>query len=260
MKTLFYIVFLISSNILFSQIFPTYFINHERNNSNQQNLILSDWDERICEIELQADNKFTFKSKPSYISCLSWREYNGDWKKSNDTITFLDKHKIYERNEKLIFSNSPENKFYLLKFQTDTNLKLTKRKIKIWLIYDFDSKLKDVELKMKLKKDFTLKIPFNKIKHISEIASIKYEYILPNGEKRTGYTIPDNTSINKKPRKANNHIIITLVENPRIDTIYRTTKGIISKKEIRIISTNKTKSDISDYYSNLAFKEYYKAE
>ncbi|MBL4643648.1 MAG: hypothetical protein JKY44_08675, partial [Flavobacteriaceae bacterium] len=211
--------------------------------------------DRISEITLKTKKKFVFWSRPS-ISCLSWQEYNGTWKRRNDTIIFSDQYEVMENNVRFTFSNDKKEKKYQLKFKTDKGSILSVKNIKIQFVYDFGSDLDNLESTMELKDDFRLEIPFKTIPNQRKLASIRYEYFLQNGEKRFGYITESNT-INIKEKELPNCVIVTFVERPKKETIYRTTIAILDGDKIRIISKNKTKSDLPDYIGVLKFKEVY---
>ena len=159
----------------------------------------------------------------------------------------------------MIFQTDQIKKNYLLKFNTNQKSVLSDKKIEIQFIYDFDSDLYAIELKMELENDFTLRIPFKTIPNRKKLASIRYEYFLPNGEKRFGYISESNT-VNVKEKDLPNSVIITFVEKPKTETIYRTTKAILKDDKIRIISKMKTKSDLPDYVGEIKFKEVYEEQ
>jgi hypothetical protein len=256
MKNIFaIIILLIIGQTSFGQNTPVSFINYKKDKTNSENSLI-DWDDRISEITLKTKNTFVFWSRPSTISCSTWREYNGTWERQNDTIIFSDQYDVSESDARFDFSNRPNEKNYLLKFNTDRNSILSDKKIEIQFVYDYDANLDNIELKMELENDFSLKIPFKTIPNRKNLASIRYEYFLPNGEKRFGYITESNT-VNVKEKELSNSVTITFVEKPKIETIYRTTKAILEDDKIRIISKNKTKSDLPDYVGEIKLKEVY---
>lgn len=100
-------------------------------------------------------------------------------------------------------------------------------------------------------------LPFRTIPHRNKLAAIRYEYILPNNQKRYGY-ITENKIINEKETELSNHINIILLENPKKDMIYRTTKGLfLNDGSLKILSTFKTKSNLHDYTRDLVFEDVY---
>jgi hypothetical protein len=242
----------------FGQKTPISYVNYEKDNDSIENPLI-DWDDRISEITLETKKKFVFWSRPSAISCSTWREYNGTWKRKNDTIIFSDQYEISESDARFDFSNRKDENNYLLKFKTDQNSILSDKKIEIQFVYDYDADIDDIELKMELENDFSLRIPFKTIPNRKKLASIRYEYFLPNGEKRFGYISESNT-VNVKEKELPNSVIITFVEKPKTETIYRKTKAIFEDDKIRIISKNKTKSDLPDYVGEIKFKEIYEEQ
>ncbi|WP_272023422.1 hypothetical protein [Olleya namhaensis] len=256
MKNIFAIIIsLLIGHSAFGQKTPISFVNNERIKDSSS--IGIDWDERISEITLKSKTEFEFRSFPMPSSCLTWREYNGTWEKRNDTLIFSDQYEVVENDARFIFSTKNQNKHYQLEFRTDKNSKLSEKNIEIQLVYDYDADLKDVKRKMELENNFSLKIPFSDIPNRKQLASIRYEYFLPNGEKRYGY-ITENQTVNKKESDLPNQIGIILVENPKKEIIYRVTKAILKDDEIKIISKEKNKSDLPDYTGEIKFKEFYK--
>jgi hypothetical protein len=258
MKNIFaIIILLIIGQSSFGQKTPISYVNYEKDKDSTENSLI-DWDDRISEITLETKKKFVFWARPS-ISCFSWREYKGTWKRQNDTLIFSDQYEVSESDARFEFADRTDEKNYLIKLKTDKNSVLSDKKIQIQFVYDFDADLDDIELKMELDNDFSLKIPFKTIPNRRKLASIRYEYFLPNGEKRFGYITESNT-VNVKEKELPNSVIITFVEKPKTETIYRTTKAILEGDKIRIISKNKTKSDLPDYVGEIKFKEVYEEQ
>lgn len=240
---------------VFGQKTPISYVNYEKDNESTESPFL-DWDERICEITLKSKTEFVFWSRPSYSSCLTWREYNGTWEKKNDTLIFSDQYEVMESDARFTFSNESKNKFYQLEFKRDKGNVLSEKNIEIQFVYDYDADLKDRKLNMELNIDFSLKIPFKDIPNHKKLASIRYEYYLANGEKRYGY-ITENQTVNKKESELPNRIEITFVEKPKKEIIYRITKAILIDDKIKIVSKEKNKSDLPDFTGKIEFKEIY---
>ena len=112
---------------------------------------------------------------------------------------------------------------------------------------------------MELNNDFSLKIPFNQIPNRKSLASIRFECFLSNGEKRYGY-ITENQTVNVKEKELPNYIGITLIEKPKKEIIYRITKALLTENKIKIISKEKSNSDLPDYTEEIEFKEIYENE
>jgi len=242
---------------LFGQNIPTSFVNYETPEQNVENPIFDYvWDDKICEITLKSQTEFVFWSRPLYSSCLTWKEYNGTWKRINDTIVFSDQYEIIERDAMFEFANKTQNKFYHLNFKTDQDSKLTFKTIAIRYVYDFTSDLDNVKLNMELSNDFSLKIPFIDIPNRNELASIRYEYFLPNGKKRYGY-ITESDTVNTKENDLPNYIDITFIEQPKKEIVCRITKAVLIDDTIKIVSKEKTKSNLPDYSAEIEFKEVY---
>ncbi|TDU33696.1 hypothetical protein BXY82_3153 [Gelidibacter sediminis] len=258
MKNIFAIIFsLLIGQFVFGQKTPISYVNNERVNDSSVN----PWviDNRISEITLTSKNEFEFRSFPIPSSCLTWREHKGTWERKNDTLIFSEQYEIVESDARFTFSNKNKNEYYHLEFGTDKKSKLSDKHIEIKFVYDFDSDFKDVKLKMELENDFSLKIPYNQIPNRKNLASIRFEYFLPNGEKRNGY-ITENQTVNVKEKDLPNYIGITLIEKPKKEIIYRITKAILIDNKIKIISKEKSKTNLPDYTEDIEFKEIYENE
>ena len=258
MKNIFPILFLlITKYSVLGQSIPISFVNNERVKDTSR--IGLDWDERISKITLKSQTESEFRCFPIRSSCLTWREYNGTWERKNDTLIFYDQYEVVEKDARFTFSNQDQNKYYQLNFRTDKGSKLSDKNIEIQYVYDYDADLKDFKRKMELDTNFSLKIPFNDIPNRKELASIRYEYFLSNGEKRYGY-ITKTQIVNEKESELPNNIVITFVENPKKETIYRITKAILAYNKLIVLSKEKNKSDLPDYTNEIKFKEVYEVE
>ena len=213
-------------------------------------------DNRISQITLTSKTEFEFRSFPIPSSCLTWREHKGTWERKNDTLIFCEQYEVVESDARFTFSNKTQNEYYHLEFRTDKKSKLTDKHIEIEFVYDFDADFKDIKLNMELNNDFSLKIPFNQIPNRKSLASIRFEYFLSNGEKRDGY-ITENQTVNVKEKELPNHIGITLIEKPKREIIYRITKAVLIENKLKIISKEKSKTDLPDYTEEIEFKKAY---
>lgn len=258
-KQIIIIITIFYGQLLIGQEFPMSFTNNKvKDEFPEIDAIV--WDERVGEIELNSENEFTFYIRPYYVSCSTWYEIHGTWQLENDTILFSDQYEIVESDREFKFSNNQQNYFYNLKFKTDKNTKLVNHDIRIQFVYDYDSKLDDIDTILKLDDNFCLKIQYKEIPNRNKLASIRYEYFLPNGDKRYGY-ITENQTVNVKNEELPNIVEVTFIEKPQKEIIYRITKANIKSDKIRIISIKKTKSILlSDYTKELRFKEIYKKE
>lgn len=253
MKLYFSLIFLIGT-LAQSQVVLHSYVNFTDDKHTVDTAVL-EWDDRVSEITFKSETDFTFNIMPN-VSCLTWRELNGKWEKRNDTIFFYDQYEIYERDVRFKFSNNRQNNFYLIKFKTDRNSKLSNQEVKIEFIYDFDSQLDNVKSVWQLSDDFSVDIPFDKIPDLDNLASIRYELILPNIGKRTGY-ITTSETVNVRTEYVPNEIQITLIEKPRKETVRRLTKGDLIDDIIKIVSTEKSVITLKDYTEELKFKEDY---
>ncbi|MEO9954578.1 hypothetical protein [Nonlabens sp.] len=253
MRLYFLLIFLLGT-LAQSQIVSHSYVNFANDNHAVDTAVI-DWDDRVSQITFNSETDFTFHVMPN-VSCLTWRELNGKWKKRNDTIFFYDQYEVYERDVRFKFSNNNQNKFYHLKFKTDRNSKLLDDEIKIDFVYDYDYQLDNVKSVWQLSDDFSLNIPYDKIPNLDRLASIRYEFNLTTIGKRTGY-ITTSDRVNVRTEHIPNEIQITLIENPRKETVRRLTKGVLKDDIIRIISTEKSDATLTDYTEELKFKEDY---
>ncbi len=230
---------------------PASFVNYDRLPTDNP---LFDYDERISSIQFISDNEFEFWSRPM-ISCVTWHEYKGNWINKNDTIIFSDRYEVQEADSHFKFSKQSDN-LYTLNFKTDKNSNLKNKSIEIQYVYDFGSEIDDIEFETVLDHNAVLNLPFQNIPHLNKLASIRFEIILGNGEKRYGY-ITDHQVVNKRVKKLPNQITITLIEEPIKEWVYRTTKALYFDGNLKIISTEKTQSKF-DNDENLKFKDLYK--
>ncbi|HLV51775.1 MAG TPA: hypothetical protein VKY44_07440 [Flavobacterium sp.] len=253
MKKRFTILSLLICQFVFGQKTPISFVNYPKDNNESQ--LLQSSNSTINEIKLTNNKEFEFWSRP-HISCFTWHEYNGTWKRKNDTIIFSDNYEIAENDAKFEFNNEQDIKKYKLQFRTDKNSDLKSTEIQIQFVYDYDAKLKDLEIKTRIDKNGNIEIPFADIPNHKELASIRYEVILPNNQKRYGY-ITENETVNKKESNLPNSITITFLEKPNKETVYRVTKGILVDDELKIISSLKSKSNLFDYMPGLKFADVY---
>jgi len=214
------------------------------------------FESKINEITLNSDNTFVFWSRPA-LSCFTWRSYKGSWEQKNDTLNFYDKYDINEQDTKLEYILNSNMNFFILEFSTDNNSELLNKDIKIQYVYDFDSKIDDIDMEFRIKSDNTIKIPFKKIPNIKDLASFRIEYLLNGKEKRYAY-LTQNRFVNIKKNKIPNHIIIQFIEKPKKETVYRTIKGIINKEILTILTIDKTKTKLLDYTENISFESEYK--
>ena len=253
MQLYFSLIFLIGT-LAQSQVVSHSYVNFVNDNQTVDDSII-EWDDSVSEITFKSKTDFTFNIKPN-VSCLTWRELNGKWENRNDTIFFYDQYKIYERDVRFKFSNDSLNNFYLIKFKTDHDSKLSNQEVKIEFVYDFDSQLDNVKSVWQLSDDFLVNIPFDKIPNLDNLASIRYELILPTIGKRTGY-ITTSKTVNVRTEYIPNEIQITLIEKPRKETVRRLTKGVLIDNIIKIVSTEKSVITLKDYTEELKFKEDY---
>ena len=209
---------------------------------------------KVNEITLNTDSTFDFWSRPN-VSCFTWQEYKGTWKKSKDTILFYYNYEIAENDMRVTYKKNSEHK-YNIHFSTDKKSGLKNKEIKIQYVYDYDAHLEDFEKILNLDRNNELEISFQDITSINKLAAIRIEYLLNDEQKRFGY-LTQNKIINKKNSDLPNIIRVEFVENPKKEIVYRTIKGIVQNGVLVIVSTAKSKTTLTDYHSEIMFEKSY---
>lgn len=90
---------------------------------------------KVNEITLNGDSTFDFWSRPN-VSCFTWQEHKGTWKKSKDTILFYDNYEVVENDVKVIYQKNNEHTYHI-NFLTDKNSGLKNKELKVQYIYDY---------------------------------------------------------------------------------------------------------------------------
>jgi hypothetical protein len=209
---------------------------------------------RVNEITLNPDSSFEFWSRP-YISCLTWHQYKGKWRKEKDTLFFLDQYEIMENDTRAIYKRDSKQEF-LINFRTDKNSELKNRNIKVQYVYDYDAHIEDIEKAFTFKSDNTLGINFTDIPHLKQLAAIRIEYQLNPKEIRYTY-LTENKTVNLRKENIPNIIAVEFVEMPKKEAVYRTIKSIIQNDSLVIISVSKTKTTLLDYFGHIEFENRY---
>lgn len=254
----FKVLFLILlTQCVFAQNKPLVF----RNNIGAYHDYVSDFDNlnelTFSEITINPNSTFSFYSRP-YVSCLTWKEVKGKWKKQNELYMFFSQYEIVE-NDTRFFLKQDSNNRYLFRFKTDKNSELKNRMIKIEYVYDFDDKLDDFEKEFILNQDNSVEILFSEIPNLEKLASIKVDYQLSVNKRRYAY-ITENKTVNLKESDIPNVIEIEFIEKPKKEIVYRTIKGKIDNGKLEIISSEKTKSKLPDCSQEIGFERYYELE
>lgn len=252
-KIIFFILF---TQYLFSQEKSILYVNDTNayNNKSKNEFIN---EPTFCDLTINSDSTFSFYSRPN-VSCLTWHEIKGKWKKKKNIYTFSSQYDVKENDIRFTFSKD-STKRYFLKFRTSTKSELKNRTIKIQYMYDFDAKIDVVEKIMTLNQDNSIEIPFVDIPNLEKLAAIRIEYQLNPSEKRFAY-ITENKIINRKENDIPNIVDIEFVEFPKIEIVYRTTIGKIKNEQLEIISSSLTKSSLPYYLEEIGFEKYYKIE
>ncbi|MCL9805757.1 hypothetical protein NAT51_12470 [Flavobacterium amniphilum] len=250
--------FKILLSILFTQFLiaqnkPVVYENDSNAYYNKDRNKLS-YETTFCDLTLSPDSTFSFYHRP-HISCFTWKEVKGKWKKKDNIYTFSSQYDVFENDTRKIFRKDSSEK-YQLKFSTDKKSELKNRTIKVGYIYDFDSNLKNMETTMEFNQYDNIEIPFKEIPNHDKLASIRIDYQLSASEKRNTY-ITENRIVNKKEREIPNIVTIEFVEEPKKETVYRTTIGRLADETLEIISFEKTKTSLPEYLEEIGFERYY---
>jgi hypothetical protein len=209
---------------------------------------------RISEVTINNDSTFKFWSRP-YMSCSTWNDFTGNWKKVNDTITFYNQYEVQENDVRVKYYNSTE-KYFSISIATDKGSVLRNRQLKLDFIYTYEAHIEDAEKTFNLPDDNILVIPFSDVKHLKKLSAIRIEYMLDNGKKRFDY-LTKNQVVNEKVVDVPNVITVEFVEDPLKDTVYRQFKAVIISNTIRMLSSYKTVSSLFDDNYDLTFENQY---
>jgi hypothetical protein len=209
---------------------------------------------KINEITLNPDATFEFWSRPN-MSCSTWNNYKGTWKRDKDTIFFYDHYQVDELDTRATYKKDSKKEF-VISFKTDKNLDLKNRNIKIQYWYDYDAHLENPETNFTLTADNSVVIPFADIPNLDKLASIRVEYLLNFTEERFNF-LTENRAVNLKQKDIPNIINVEFVEKPKKEIIYRTIKSIVKDGNLKILSTTKTTVNLPDYYRDIEFEDSY---
>jgi hypothetical protein len=209
------------------------------------------YSQKIHQVILNPNKTFEFWSRP-YISCFTWHEYKGTWRKEKDTLIFSDQYEVKEEDTKASYKNDSRQSF-LIFFKTDKNSVLRNKKIKVQYVYDYDAHLDEPEIMFDIKPDNTIEIPFKDIPNLNKLSAIRIEYELNFKETRYNY-LTQNNPLNNKRSEVPNTINVEFVDSPKNEIVYRTIRGIIKKDTLKIVSTTKTKTILSDYNQDIEFE------
>gem|GEM_PF-872688 len=253
LKILFFILF---TQYLFSQEKSIVYVNSAKAYYDKSINYFSN-ETTFCDLTINSDFTFSFYSRPN-VSCFTWKEIKGNWKKEKNIYTFSSQYEVKENDTRFTF-NKDETKKYFLKFRTDKKAELKNRNIKIEYMYDFYSKIDEVEKIMKFNQDNSIEIPFIDIPNLDKLAAIRIEYQLNSSEKRFAY-ITENKTINIKENDIPNIVEIEFVEFPKKETVYRTTIGKIENEQLEIVSSTLTKTSLPYNLREIGFEKFYKIE
>jgi hypothetical protein len=193
MRLLFVISTLLLAQNLFSQEKPLIFQNFGTPSTFGKDTFYS---QKIHEVTLNPNKTFEFWSRP-YISCVTWQEYKGTWKKKKDTLVFSDQYEVKEEDTKTSYKKDSRQSFFI-SFKTDKNSVLRNKKIKVQYVYDYDAHLDEPEIIFDIKSNNTIQIPFTDIPYFKNLSAIRIEYELNLKETRYNYLTQNNPLNNKK--------------------------------------------------------------
>jgi hypothetical protein len=208
----------------------------------------------INQIDLK-DSTFVFYNRPK-INCGFWADFSGIYKVQNDTITFLDKYQLVKPDMEFTSNTDRKIKSYIFNYKYDNEQKLEGREIKIKLVYDFDSKLKDISKTYTINNNHTIEIPFEEIRNHNELTSFGI-VLNPNTSRIIWSYFSVSEFVNEKEKDLPNIIDITFISKPKKEEVTRITKGIINENEILILSS-RSKSSLEDNSDLISFKRIYK--
>lgn len=209
---------------------------------------------KINEITLYPDATFEFWSRPN-VSCFTWKSYKGNWEKKNDTLILNDNYQVEETNTKATYKNNSRQEFQIT-FKNDKGTVLKNKSIKIDYIYDYDAHLENVEKIFSLDVNNSIIISFNDVPNFDKLTALGTAYLLNYNDKRNIY-LTENQSINRKEKNIPNLIEVELIENPKKEIVYRTTKAIVENNILKIVATAKTKIFLPDNIREILFEESY---
>ena len=253
---LYFLLFILIGQYVFSQENSIVYVNDAKSYHNKTQNYFSN-EPTFCDLTIKSDFTFSFYSRPN-VSCFTWKEIKGNWKKKKNIYTFSSQYGVKENDTRFAFSQDTTKK-YFLKFRTDKKSELKNRVVKIEFMYDFDTKLDEVKKTMTLNSNNSIEISFTEIPNIEKLAAIRIEYLLSSSEKRFGY-ITENEVVNVKEKDIPNVVEIEFVELPKTEIVYRTTTGKIENERLEIVSSTLTKSSLPYYLGEIGFEKYYRIE
>jgi hypothetical protein len=254
MKLLSVILSLLVAQTVSAQTMPWTFVPVRKDIFGQPGSFINLPNSKVCEIIIMPDSSFEFQVRP-HVSCLTWLDYKGTWRREKDTLFFGDHYEVKESGVKATYKRDSMQSFRF-SFKTDRNEQLSNRDIKIRYIYDFFSELQDVDKMFTLNPDNTLEIPFKNIPNLNKLASIEIKYQLNGTEERYGY-LTQNKIANIKKGDLPNIIDVEFVHKPQKEIVYRTIKGVMQQGTLAIVSSTKTKSMFPDYQPDIELEETY---
>ncbi|MBS1503855.1 MAG: hypothetical protein JST32_17430 [Bacteroidetes bacterium] len=252
MRPIFTIIILSLAVVVHGQI---HYLNYKNAYYNKSGRLEDFCEPRINEITLNSDSTFEFWSRP-FVSCFTWHEYKGSWKKVIDTIRFYDNYEVVENDTRTTYKNN-NKQVYHIGFSTDKNSALISKDVKVQYVYDYDAHLEDIEKTFPLRATNSIEIPFPDIPNRNKLAAIRIEYQLNDKDKRYCYLSENSHFLNVKTRDLSNIISVKFVENPKKEVVHRVITGIVKNDTLRILSIMKSKTTLPDYHEEIMFEDSY---
>jgi hypothetical protein len=189
------------------------------------------------------------------MSCFTWSNYRGTWKRDKDSIFFYDDYEVNERETRATYKKDSKQEL-IITFKTDRASDLKNRNIKIEYWYDHNAYLGNLEKEFTLNANNSIIIPFSDIPNFDKLSSVRIEYLFNFTEKRLSF-LTENAKANIKESDIPNIIDVEFVEKPRKEVVYRTIKGIMRGSNLIILSTAKTKIVLPDNRRDIDFEDSY---
>jgi hypothetical protein len=209
---------------------------------------------RIHQIILNPDKTFDFWSR-RHLSCITWQQYKGVWQQQGDTVVFSDKYGVDEHGVRVTYEKD-SRQYFNISVKTDKNSDLKNKTIKLHYVYDYNAHIDDVEKIFTISSDSRIRISFKDIPNFNQLSAIRLEYQLNSNEKRYDY-LTQNNPLNYKKSDMPNIIKIEFVEQPKKEIVYRIIRAVREGNTLRIVSTNKTSTTLSDYHPDIEFENGY---
>lgn len=236
MRPLFLSILFLLAQRASAQMIPLTFLNYPATYSKVTGV-------KVHEIKINPDSSFTYRSVP-LIGCKPWYVWKGTWNKKEDTLLLTDNYELEEDNVRVNYQKDSSASFRI-HFKTDKNVLLTPKTVYTRYYWDFGTRGEDSVVELNIGDMSTLVIPFSSIPHFDKLSAMAVEYPWNAKENRIAY-LTENKFLNRKEVDIPNVINVEFVEIPKKEIVYRTTKCMIQKEKLIIISSTKTKSTLPE--------------